>query len=135
MQEVRTGDPNVAISPRANDRQESTRECSDPIDRSPPVSASDWTPRPIDTSSVRLPADLEALTERLAENTHDIWARQRLAEGWRYGPARDDVAKRHPDLVPYAELAEGEKQYDRATAMETLKAIVALGYRIERRGR
>jgi hypothetical protein len=98
------------------------------------VSASDWTPQPIDTSSVRLSADLEALTERLAENTHDIWARQRIAEGWRYGPARDDAAKRHPDLVPYAELSDGEKEYDRATAMETLTAIISLGYRIESPG-
>jgi hypothetical protein len=89
-----------------------------------------YHPQPLDTSSITLPAELEALTEYLAENTHDIWAAQRLAQGWRYGPQRDDVQKLHPDLVPYAELPDGEKQYDRSTAMETLKAILALGYRI-----
>ena len=89
-----------------------------------------WTPRPVDTSAVRLPAALEALTEQLAANTHDIWATQRLAEGWSYGPTRDDAAKHHPDLVPYADLPEAEREYDRRTAIETLKAIVALGYRI-----
>lgn len=92
-----------------------------------------WKPRPIDTRTVHLPSELEALTERLAENTHDLWASQRLRDGWTYGSMRDDAAKRHPDLVPYAELPESEKNYDRRTAIETLKAIMALGYAIERR--
>jgi hypothetical protein len=91
-----------------------------------------YRPTPIDTSKIKLADDLLELQERLAENTHDVWASRRLAEGWTYGPARDDVAKKHPDLVPYADLPDTEKQYDRATAMETLKAIIALGYRIER---
>ena len=81
----------------------------------------DYQPRPIDTSAIELPEDLLALTERLAENAHDVWAVQRLAEGWTYGPKRDDAAKEHP-----------EKEYDRSAAMETLKAIVALGYKIEK---
>jgi hypothetical protein len=91
-----------------------------------------YSPKPLDTSSVALSDELEALTEYLAENTHDIWATQRLAEGWTYGPQRDDAAKKHPDLIPYADLSESEKEYDRRTAMETLKAILALGYRIEK---
>ena len=87
-----------------------------------------YTPTPIDTSAVVLPPDLSALTERLAEHTHDLWAAQRLADGWTLGPKRDDAAKTHPGLVPYAELSESEKQYDRATAMGTLKAVLALNY-------
>jgi hypothetical protein len=89
-----------------------------------------YRPRPIDTSGVVLPKDLLELTERLAENAHDIWAARRMAEGWTCGPKRDDSAKQHPDLVPYADLPESEKQYDRNAAMETLRAIVALGYRL-----
>lgn len=92
-----------------------------------------YQPKPIDTSHVALSADLAALTERLAQNTHDIWARQRMAEGWTWGPRRDDAARTHPGLVPYAELSEAEKDYDRNTAVETLKLIVVLGYRIERK--
>ena len=92
-----------------------------------------YIPKPIDTSKVELPKDLVELTERLAENAHDVWALQRLGEGWTFGPARDDAAKKHPDLIPYADLPEGEKEYDRKTAMETLKAIIALGYSITRR--
>ena len=91
-----------------------------------------YEPRPIDTSEVRLPRELSELTEKLAGNSHDNWARQRLAEGWRYGPNRDDDRREHPDLVPYDELPESEKEYDRTTAMETLKAIVVLGYSIEK---
>jgi hypothetical protein len=90
-----------------------------------------YEPRPIDTSAIELSDDLLGLTEKLAENAHDNWARRRMSEGWTWGPARDDPARRHPDLVPYRELSEAEKHYDRDTAMETLRAIIALGYRIE----
>lgn len=89
-----------------------------------------YTPRPIDTSTTTLAPELSALTERLAEHAHDIWAQQRLTDGWKHGPKRDDSAKEHPCLVPYAQLPETEKQYDRQMAIGTLKAIVALGYRI-----
>jgi RyR domain len=91
-----------------------------------------YQPKPIDTSSITLPRDLSDLTERLAENAHDIWARQRMADGWTFGQARDDAKKYHPCLVPYAELPESEKVYDRNAAMETIKAILAQGYRIEK---
>ena len=76
---------------------------------------------------------LGELLERLAENAHDHWATLRLERGWRWGPMRDDEQKTHPDLVPFAELPESEKDFDRRTAEETLKAIVALGYEISRR--
>ena len=91
-----------------------------------------YAPRPIDTSHVTLEPEIVELTELLAENAHDHWARQRMAEGWTYGPARDESQKRHPCLVPYTDLPDSEKEYDRSTAMETLKAILALGYRIEK---
>ncbi len=91
-----------------------------------------YEPRPIDTSQVKLSGDILELTELLARNAHDIWARQRLADGWRYGPRRDDARKEHPSLVPYEELSESEKEYDRSTALETLKAMIAMGYRVEK---
>jgi len=89
-----------------------------------------YQPAPIDTSRVQLTEEICDLTELLARNTHDVWARGRLAEGWTWGPRRDDDLKHHPSLIPYEELSEAEKDYDRNTAMETLKAISALGYRI-----
>jgi hypothetical protein len=92
----------------------------------------DYQPKPIDTSAVVLPAGLTELTELLARHTHDIWARQRMADGWRWGPKRDDARKEHPCLVPYEQLPDSEKVYDRNTSVQTLKAILALGYRIEK---
>jgi len=91
-----------------------------------------YQPRPITTDAIELSPDLLALTERLAEHAHDIWAQQRLADGWTYGPRRNDAARQHPCLVPYADLPESEKQYDRQAALGTLKAILALGYNIEK---
>ena len=89
-----------------------------------------YEPKPVETANVTLSQELLRLTERLAENTHDLWAAQRLKEGWSWGPRRDDIAKRHPCLVPYSQLPETEKEYDRQTALGTLKAIMALGYTI-----
>jgi hypothetical protein len=93
-----------------------------------------YEPHPIDTSRVALTPEILELTERLAEHAHDVWARQRLADGWALGPQRDDARKEHPCLIPYDQLPDSEKQYDRAAALETLKAIIALGYRIEKIG-
>ena len=92
----------------------------------------DYCPSPIDTSKVSLPPEIGQLTERLAENAHDIWARQRLAEGWRFGPRRDDARKEHPCHVSYSELPDSEKEYDRQAVVQTLQAILALGYRISK---
>jgi hypothetical protein len=92
----------------------------------------DYRPDPIDTSGVELSPRLSELVERLAANNHDHWALQRMAEGWRFGPERNDTTKTHPDLVPYEELPDSEKEYDRKTVVETLKAILALGYRVDK---
>ena len=92
-----------------------------------------YEPRPIDTTGVELPDGIGELIERLAEHNHDLWARQRIADGWTYGPRRDDATKQHPDLVPYGKLPEAEKEYDRQTAIGLVRAIIALGYRVERK--
>jgi hypothetical protein len=91
-----------------------------------------YSPNPIPTESVRLPSEIQELIEVLARNVHEVWAQERLAGGWKYGPTRDDVGKKHPCLVSYEELPESEKEYDRRMALETIKAIVALGYHIEK---
>lgn len=92
-----------------------------------------YQPKPLDTSTIDLPEGLQSLTEKLAENTHENWAQLRIKEGWKYGDQRDDDKKTHPDLVPYHQLSDSEKEYDRMTAMETVKAIVALGYRVDKK--
>lgn len=89
-----------------------------------------YSPRPLDTSDVKLPESLTSLVEALAENVHDTWAKGRMDAGWTYGLVRDDAKKQHPCLVPYAELPESEKAYDRNTAISTLKFICKMGYRM-----
>ena len=89
-----------------------------------------YQPNPIDTSNVALPEELLLLTERIAENTHDVWAQGRLKEGWTYGKERNDKNKTNPCLVPYDALPDSEKEYDRNTALETIKLIIKLGYQI-----
>ena len=89
-----------------------------------------YQPKPIDTSGVRLPEGLEALTELIAQNVHDIWALGRLNEGWVYGEVKDSDRRTTPLLVPYEDLPESEKAYDRNTALETLRLILTLGYEI-----
>jgi hypothetical protein len=91
-----------------------------------------YKPQPVDTSSINLSPDIMELTERLAKNAHDVWAQERVLQGWRLGHERDDTRKEHPSLIPYEELPESEKVFDRNAAMETLKAITAFGYRISK---
>lgn len=91
---------------------------------------SSYTPQPIDTKDVVLPRELMMLAESIAKNVHEVWAAGRLADGWTYGEKRNDALKQHPCLVPYEELSEEEREYDRQTSQETLKMIVKMGWKI-----
>ena len=91
-----------------------------------------YTPHPLDTSDVKLPQELEVLVEQMAKNVHEVWAQTRIAQGWSYGAERNDAKKHHPCLVPYEELPESEKEYDRNTSIETLKLILKLGFKISK---
>ncbi len=90
-----------------------------------------YVPRPIDTTSTPLDPPTEALIEQLARNVHEVWAAKRIADGWRFGPKRDDAHKEHPCLIEYDRLPDSEKAYDREIVTHTIKALLALGYRIE----
>ncbi len=89
-----------------------------------------YKPSPIDLSDVVLTEDLNELSETMAKNVHEVWAQNRIEEGWTYGEKRDDERKLHPCLVPYDDLPEAEKAYDRDTALGTLKLIRKLGFKI-----
>ncbi len=91
-----------------------------------------YNPKPINTDNVKLPDELLELTEKIAEQVHDVWSAGRISDGWTYGAERNDEKKTHPCLVPYDDLPDSEREYDRNTALATLKLIVALGYRIEK---
>ena len=91
-----------------------------------------YVPQPMDTSDIQLPEELNVLVEKMAENVHEVWAQSRIEQGWTYGPERNDALQQHPCLVPYQELPEIEKAYDRDTALGTLKLICKLGFKITR---
>lgn len=89
-----------------------------------------YTPQPVDTSDIQLPAELESLVEDMSRNVHDVWAATRISQGWSYGEQRNDELKKHPCIVPYDELPEDEKEYDRNTSLSTIKLIIKLGFKI-----
>ena len=91
-----------------------------------------YKPNPINTNDIKLNASLLELTELIAENVHEVWADGRVKEGWKYGEVKDSNKKETPCLVPYNQLSDSEKEYDRNTAIETLKLIVKLGYKISK---
>lgn len=94
----------------------------------------EYVPDPADTMGVKLPDELMPLIEVMAKNVHEVWAQNRINDGWTYGPVRDDARKQHPCLIPYEELPEREKDYDRATSQETLKLILKSGFVISKSG-
>lgn len=91
-----------------------------------------YVPQPMDTSDVQLPEELNELVEMMAKNVHEVWAQSRISQGWTYGPERSDALMHHPCLVPYEELPEVEKAYDRDTALGTLRLIVKAGFKISK---
>ena len=92
-----------------------------------------YIPNPKDTSNILLSDDLLELTEAMARNVHEVWAATRLEQGWIFGKERNDTLKTHPCLIPYDELSEEEREYDRKTAIETLKLIQSIGYEIKKK--
>jgi len=90
-----------------------------------------YIPDPRNTESIELPEVLLQKIEIIAQNVHEEWAQKRMSEGWEYGAKRDDTHKFHPSLIPYGDLSEEEKEYDRQTALSTMKLIVLLGHTIQ----
>lgn len=91
-----------------------------------------YEPYPIHLDDITLDEDLSELQEAIAENAHEIWAKARTDQGWTYGPERNDQKKETPDMVPYCNLPESEKLYDREMAMQTLKLVKKLGFEIKK---
>ena len=45
-------------------------------------------------------------------DSHVSWMKQKIEEGWVYGPIKDTVKKTHHSLVPYKELSQSEQSKD-----------------------
>ena len=128
---TRSGVSIRARVPLASGRRAAARRIDDRVserDSEDPA----YEARPIDTSGVQLPPDVERLIPTLAENAHEVWALARSSEGWRYGSQRDEDRKLHPSLVHYAQLPPSEREYDQILVCEVLKVLIATGYRLEK---
>ena len=92
-----------------------------------------YEPHPLNLDDVEIEPELLELREAIAENAHEVWAKTRKDEGWSYGPVRDDIQKKNPDMLPYNLLPESEKEYDRLMAMNTIKLVKKLGWELKKR--
>lgn len=92
-----------------------------------------YIPKPADTSQIEIPEEIMMDGEVIAKNTHEVWAKGKLEEGYSYGDTCDPIRKTHSCLKEYELLTETEKDYDRRTAFETIKLLIKLGYKIERK--
>ena len=95
------------------------------------MKTNNYIPQPIDTSKIELPKELNGFVEVISKNVHEVWAQTRISQGWTYGTERNDELKQHPCLIPYEQLSEEEKEYDRNTAIGTLKLIMSMGFKID----
>ncbi|XDC62019.1 hypothetical protein R6Z07M_013201 [Ovis aries] len=90
-----------------------------------------YKPAPLDLSHVRLTPAQTTLVDRLAENGHNVWARDRVAQGWSYSAVQDIPARRNPRLVPYRLLDEATKRSNRDSLCQAVRTLLGYGYNIE----
>uniref|UniRef100_A0A8I3Q8Q6 Ryanodine receptor 3 n=1 Tax=Canis lupus familiaris TaxID=9615 RepID=A0A8I3Q8Q6_CANLF len=90
-----------------------------------------YKPAPLDLSDVKLLPPQEILVDKLAENAHNVWAKDRIKQGWTYGIQQDLKNKRNPRLVPYALLDEPTKKSNRDSLREAVRTFIGYGYNIE----
>uniref|UniRef100_A0A8C4NNS5 Ryanodine receptor 3 n=1 Tax=Dicentrarchus labrax TaxID=13489 RepID=A0A8C4NNS5_DICLA len=90
-----------------------------------------YKPAPLDLSDVKLTAGQEVLVDKLAENAHNVWAKDRIKQGWTYGIQQDLKSRRNPRLVPYALLDERTKKSNRDSLREAIRTMVGYGYNID----
>ncbi|XP_032398530.1 ryanodine receptor 3 isoform X7 [Etheostoma spectabile] len=90
-----------------------------------------YKPAPLDLSEVKLTAGQEVLVDKLAENAHNVWAKDRIKQGWTYGIQQDLKSRRNPRLVPYALLDERTKKSNRDSLREAIRTMVGYGYDID----
>jgi RyR domain len=70
--------------------------------------------------------------ERLARMEHDRWWKERTAAGWVLGPQKDVDRRTSPDLVPWEDLSESVRDYDRETVRAIPEFLARVGYSIIR---
>jgi len=77
--------------------------------------------------------NITEILEPISRNVHNQWMKGRLQAGWKFGPKRDDEKKEHPSLLPYEDLPEEEKEYDRQTVLTTISGLLENGFKIQKK--
>ncbi|XP_049339322.1 ryanodine receptor 3 isoform X1 [Astyanax mexicanus] len=90
-----------------------------------------YKPAPLELSEVKLTPGQEVLVDKLAENAHNVWAKDRIKQGWTYGIQQDLKSRRNPRLVPYALLDERTKKSNRDSLREAIRTLIGYGYNID----
>ncbi|XP_023320280.1 ryanodine receptor isoform X3 [Eurytemora carolleeae] len=94
----------------------------------PFLQSNGYKPAPLDLSAIELTTKMEELVDLLAENTHNLWAKERISQSWTYGLNEDSERKRSPHLLPYIYVDEAIKIANRNTASETVRTLLVYGY-------
>ncbi|XP_050357853.1 ryanodine receptor isoform X1 [Nymphalis io] len=97
----------------------------------PFMQSNGYKPAPLDLSAVTLTPKMDELVDQLAENTHNLWARERIQQGWTYGLNEDSDMHRSPHLVPYPKVDDAIKKANRDTASETVRTLLVYGYNLD----
>ncbi|XP_050555813.1 ryanodine receptor isoform X26 [Spodoptera frugiperda] len=97
----------------------------------PFMQSNGYKPAPLDLSAVTLTPKMDELVDQLAENTHNLWARERIQQGWTYGLNEDPDMHRSPHLVPYPKVDDAIKKANRDTASETVRTLLVYGYNLD----
>uniref|UniRef100_A0A671VHP5 Uncharacterized protein n=1 Tax=Sparus aurata TaxID=8175 RepID=A0A671VHP5_SPAAU len=90
-----------------------------------------YKPAPLDLSHIKLTSTQEAMVDKLAENAHNVWARDRIRQGWTYGIQQDVKNRRNPRLVPYVLLDERTKKSNKDSLREAVRTLLGYGYNLE----
>eukprot|EP00002_Diphylleia_rotans_P021370 TRINITY_DN4160_c0_g1_i4.p1 TRINITY_DN4160_c0_g1~~TRINITY_DN4160_c0_g1_i4.p1 ORF type:complete len:1093 (+),score=211.13 TRINITY_DN4160_c0_g1_i4:154-3432(+) len=106
--------------------------CYEPIEDIEEV-AKNYNPRIMNIAGINIDF-IKDLIDVIAEHVHDQWTLTKLNDGWKYDPVRDNGKKQHPMMVPYKDLTENEKSYDKNMAKQSIRLIVSLGYTIKKTG-
>ncbi|XP_028826293.1 ryanodine receptor 2 isoform X5 [Denticeps clupeoides] len=93
--------------------------------------SSGYKPAPMDLSHIKLASTQEAMVDKLAENAHNVWARDRIRQGWTYGIQQDVKNRRNPRLVPYVLLDERTKKSNKDSLREAVRTLLGYGYNLE----
>jgi hypothetical protein len=92
----------------------------------------------------------DPIIEEIAEDVHKGWMAEKQKQGFADHPHRFvrqsnsmgmmvgacrpacdlNIEKHHPDMLPYAELADNVKEYDRATARAVFRGLSNRGYKV-----